>query len=218
MMNIPLSSYLKIGDRVVFTPTTKRQKAEIAQAEGEEGTVVGFTRHRRVYTYGEGWFQTPSGIYSYNGSPYVLWDNKKVDIVDPRALCFVDSSLYQERHSDCAYQNAFDVEVFESDLPALPYLEGDTVQLKPNAEDESLIATISKVLYGEQISREGSVVFNPRYRLQGESASHVVLEKEIAGVIKRGPYWTYFREGVQPSFASSEAKDKFYFTIGQPTP
>jgi hypothetical protein len=97
---------------------------------GVEGTIIGIHRYQRTQSR-VGIYTTPPGLYEYNGSPIVRWDDGQFDRPSLHDVILIGELLNADRHERAGqkeYRKAFETPQFISDLPDLPFYEWDIIE------------------------------------------------------------------------------------------
>jgi hypothetical protein len=97
---------------------------------GTEGTIVGIKRYQQTQSR-VGLYKTAPGLYEYNGSPIVRWDDGQFDTPSLLDIILIGDLLNKDRHerdNQAAYRDAFETPEFIADLPDLPFYEWDIIE------------------------------------------------------------------------------------------
>ena len=215
---VVLEKYLKIGDEIIMNmPVDARSYGRKGVPDGTKGIVIGFNRYKRAYGYTDQWIK-PAGIYEGNGAACVKWENAGSDIVSAGDVSFQDNNLYNERHNDAQYHNAFETLAFISELPELPYMEGDKIKLHRSRfgdTDEVIICLIdylkAKDYCIDNITPYPIYTISP---INNPGVTTNVNHSDIKSLIERGNYWAWKNDKSKLKFSNLKEEASFYFSLG----
>ena len=209
--NVILTKFLRIGDRVEMNMDKESHGwGAKAPADGTLGTVIGFYRYLDAVPRNRIHSNLTAGIYEGNGAAHIAWDNGEFTTSGGNEIAFCDQELNDVRRMDKPYQDAFERKVRVSDLPELPFYEGDIVMLH---NEQGTIINIDYNSCNEKCN-DGSPL--PIYDL--EYSHDRGITRTIADaltLIERGNYWFYYHNEIdRVKFNDLREEAAFYQSLG----
>lgn len=193
------SNYLlEIGDRVVVNVDPETRSYCKYLPDGTAGTIIGFETYQRYYGR-DSRYGTPdggTGLYQQRGIPKIKWD-------DGSESNFSASHLYLEDYQvDAERQNARtelneknDALTKISELPDLPFYEGDMVMLTDKSHpsyrgDMLTVFKVERIDYDRINDKRNDGSPMPIYNISSPNFSVAVKTDEIK-LVCRGNHWKH---------------------------
>lgn len=225
---IVLNHLCRIGDRVVMAvPNSDEGWATRRVRNGVEGTIIGIHRYQRTQSR-VGIYTTPPGLYEYNGSPIVKWDDGQFDRPSLHDVILIGELLNADRHERAGqkeYREAFETPQFISDLPDLPFYEWDIVTPVRGSKfndgwspsNKFRILDIKyddlKSFCDDGVTPLASLVIEP---VEGRSGTTYARIDEFKLSSRGNIYWWYHDKSMM-KFSSIEEECALHMTLGMTT-
>lgn len=224
--NVYSTKLLRIGDEVVMNMDKEaRGHGREGVADGTKGTVMGFFEY---YTTKHLNMRGVPGIYRGNGAAVVLWETGEVDTHGSDIA--MPKHIVEARRNDDVYNEAFDKQIKQYDLPPFDYMVGNKIaytwkhdsrngRYTPQRE----IGTITNIDFDDIIERRTGRLL-PMAKWHTDRIIHVDLEgggstrvsvAEIEELIEKGNYWAWENDKSQLSFKDLQAELGFYTSLGK---
>lgn len=221
-----LDSDVRIGDRVLVSLGKSESGWFTKQKEETRKGIVCGHYVIRVY-YGRN--ACPAGLipggYWYKGAPVIQLDvaegedSNQVRIVGMGELSFlhISDSEIESRKADLIYKRAFAVKHRFSDLPDLPYYEGDVVFIKdrslPFHGQEAIITKIDYSTIVKHKRAESNDV--PIYTVKSTmiTGKEYVVAASSFDLVRHGNYYWFERDATRLSFTTIRDELEFYLSV-----
>ena len=226
MENVYATKLLRIGDEVVMNMDKEaRGWGREGVPDGTKGIVVGFfeyytTRHLNM--------RDVPGIYRGNGAAVVKWATGEVDTHGSDLA--MPKHILDERRKDTVWNEAFEEQVRQYDLPKFDYMVGNKIAYtwKPDPRHGGRhaprreIGTITNIDFDDIIERRTGRL-QPMEKWHTDRVIHVDLEEggstrvaisEIDELVEQGNYWAWLNDKTQLKFKDLREEVGFYASLG----
>lgn len=226
MENVYATKLLRIGDEVVMNMDEEaRGWGRKGVPDGTKGTVVGFFEYHTTRHMNSG---KKPGIYRGNGAAVVEWETGEVDTHGSDIA--IDKHILDKRREDTVYNDVFDREVRQYDLPKFDYMVGNKVAYtwKPDprharGEPQREIGVITSIDFDEIVERRTGQLLDSKVwghkrvihvDIEGGGSTRI-CHAEIEELIEKGNYWAWENDKSQLKFKDLNHEATFYATLGK---
>lgn len=224
MEQVYQTKLLRIGDEVVMNMDKEaRGWGREGVPDGTKGVVVGFFEYYTTKHLNQ---RGKPGIYRGNGAATVMWETGEVDTHGSDIA--MPKHILDERRKDEVWNDAFEKEVRQYDLPKFDYMVGNKVAFTRSSDrfgnpERHEIGVITFIDFDDMIERRTGRLLDSR-KWAYDNYIHVDLEgggstriahSEITQLIEQGNYWAWENDKSQLSFTDLNHEVMFYASLGK---